>query len=212
MEQNNVIEEPKGGLITWLFNPFYYIAGGRALIIGLVVIILAGLIGSLTNTHFSGILDVKTGKVLPLWFDISAGLVNWIIMGVLIMIGGLIISKSRFRFVDVWGTQALSRFPTIISAFITMEPNSRRFGKLLVSQPNNLAALASENIGGLIFFILVLLITILMVIWMVYLMYRAFSVSCNVKGGKAIAIFIAVVMIGEIVSLVIFISILHKIA
>ncbi|MCK4965479.1 hypothetical protein KAS50_00530 [bacterium] len=204
MEQNNTIEEPKSGLITWLFNPFYYIAGGRALIIGIAIIILAGFIGSLSNSHFDGVLDIHTGKVLPLWFDVSAGLVSWLIMGILLFITGKAVSKSRFRAVDVFGTQALARFPTIITSIATLLPGYRKVAEQIISSPSNLSTLFGTT--DFIFFLAVLLITLLMIIWMVYLMYRAFSVSCNVKKGKAIAGFIAALIVGEIVSKIVFIS------
>ena len=38
------------------------------------------------------------------------------------------------------------------------------------------------------------------IIWMVALMWKAFSISCNIKGGRAIALFIVAVLIGEVVS------------
>jgi hypothetical protein len=41
-----------------------------------------------------------------------------------------------------------------------------------------------------------------MLVWMVALMYRAYSVSCNTKGGKAIGSFIAALIIAEILSIV----------
>ncbi len=40
--------------LTLLFNPFFYVAGGKALGIGLATIILAGLIGALGNAHLMG--------------------------------------------------------------------------------------------------------------------------------------------------------------
>lgn len=209
MEENNIVtEEPKKGLTTWLFNPFYYIAGGRALLIGIAIIILAGIIGAASNTHFDGIIDVHSGKKLPLWFDIAAGPVNWIIMAILLFISGLIISKSKFRIVDVFGTQALARFPTIIMAIITFLPGYREITGRMVSEKDALSMLLSST-SDFIIFLVVLITTLLLTVWMVYLIYRAFSVSYNVKGGKAIGIFIAAIVIGEMVSKAVFISLIR---
>ena len=158
MEDNNiVVEEPEKGLTTWLFNPFHFLAGSKSLIIGLAVIILAGYIGSISNTHFDGILDVHTGRVLPLWFDISAGLISWIIMGVLITIGGLIISKSRFRTVDVFGTQALARFPAIITAFATLLPGYRISTARIISE-KTIMSLLNDTADFVIFLIVLIII------------------------------------------------------
>ena len=64
---------PEGGIVhdrsvrRWLFNPFHYVAGARALLVGVVVILGAGLIGSLSNSHFDGVLDFHSGAPAPLW-------------------------------------------------------------------------------------------------------------------------------------------------
>ena len=36
------------------------------------------------------------------------------------------------------------------------------------------------------------------IVWTVVLMWNAFSVSCNIKGGRSIALFIVAVVIGEL--------------
>ena len=43
-------------------------------------------------------------------------------------------------------------------------------------------------------------IAILMIIWMVALMYKAYTVSCNIKGPKAIVTFIVSLIGAEIFS------------
>src|SRR3990167_2249308 len=97
----------KRSIRTWLFNPFHYIAGGKALVVGVVLILVAGFIGALSNSHFDGVLDFHTGAAAPVWVFVSEGLIDWIVMGGLLLIGGKIISKSRVRVIDVFGTQAL---------------------------------------------------------------------------------------------------------
>jgi len=41
---------------------------------------------------------------------------------------------------------------------------------------------------------------IVLLCWMVALMYKSYSVSCNVRGGKAIGTFIAGLLLAEILS------------
>ena len=43
-------------------------------------------------------------------------------------------------------------------------------------------------------------VTLAGVVWMVALMWKAFSISCNMKGGRAIALFILAVLIAEAVT------------
>ena len=38
------------------------------------------------------------------------------------------------------------------------------------------------------------------VAWMVVLMWNAFSVSCHMKGGRSIALFVVAVVIGEMIT------------
>ena len=54
----NTAAKPRS-LVTWFFNPFIYIAGWQSLLIGVAAILVAGYIGSLSNTHFDGVLDLS---------------------------------------------------------------------------------------------------------------------------------------------------------
>ena len=67
---------PKTGLAGWLFDPFTYIAGSKSLLLGLAAIFVAGFIGSFSRSHFDGVLDIRTGKTVPLVFFFSEGLID----------------------------------------------------------------------------------------------------------------------------------------
>jgi len=88
-----------------------------------------------------------------------------------------------------------------------MLPNAnRRFIEYLMSKlGQNSAEVTINPVGAVIFFIAVI-ITILMIIWMVALMYKAYAVSCNVKGAKAIITFIISLILAEIVSKVLILA------
>jgi len=210
MEKNNLMAEEEAKVLTWLFNPFHYIAGVWALIIGIGLILIAGFIGSFGNWHFDGILDTHRYPPAPFWSFFISGLMNWAIMGLLLTLAGMITSKSRFRVVDVFGTQALARFPMIISTSILYIPAFNKFMEQLLEHCFDTLDFILKNKGDFTLLLVVVILILLMIIWMVYLMYQAFSVSCNVKGIKAITIFIAALVIGEIISKVLFILIIHK--
>jgi len=190
----------------WAFNPFQYIAGRDALVLGIVMIIVASIVGSYSNSHFDGILDFHTGAPASLEFFIIEGIIDWLIMGLLLLFAGLLISKSKFRVIDVIGTQALARFPSIIIALIALLPSFQETISRLAVEPTNIKSLIGNNFIVLIGLLIILVITI----WMVILMYKAFSVSCNVKGGKAVTFFIVVIIIGEILSKVVLISLANS--
>ena len=121
-------------LSQWLFNPFRFIAGFQALLIGLAIILLSGFIGSFGNTHFDGVLDVHKGLSAPVWFFLIEGLIDWICLVVPLFLFGLIVSRSSFRIVDVIGTQALARWPYLIVSLVMFPDANRRVPEYIVSR------------------------------------------------------------------------------
>ena len=189
---------PQNKSITLLFNPYYYIAGLQALGLGLGAILLAGLVGSWGNTHFDGVLDTHTGAAAPLWFFLAEGVVDWLCLSLVLWVCGKIISQSAFRAVDLLGTQALARWPTLFISLIALPKAFQRFGNELVEQlkQGNL----QFNTAHAVIFLGIALAMIPFLCWMVALMYKSFSVSCNVKGGKAIGTFVAGLLVAEVLS------------
>jgi uncharacterized protein (DUF697 family) len=51
-----------------------------------------------------------------------------------------------------------------------------------------------------IYFFAATLLMLPLLVWMIVLMYKAYSVSCNVRGPKAILSFIAALILAEILS------------
>jgi hypothetical protein len=202
----NQFDNEKRTLIQWLFNPFKFIAGYQALLIGLAAIILTSLLGSLSNTHFDGVLDVHTPKQAPQWFFLCEGLINWISLAILLLVLGLIVSRSALRTIDVLGTQALARWPYLVTALAMLPEANRKVPEYLMTkltQSHNAILINGTDIA---IFAIAMFLTILMLIWMVALMYRAYAVSCNIKGPKAIVTFIIGLIGAEMISKVIILA------
>lgn len=189
---------PPGKSITLLFNPFFYIAGSRALGLGLAAILLAALIGSLGNTHFDGVLDTHVGAAAPLWVFMAEGLIDWLCLAVTVWVAGKIISRTAFRAIDVFGTQALARWPTLIISVMMLPKAIQRFSNALLEQLKT--GKFEFNTPDAMIFLAVTIGSIPFIIWTIVLMYKSFSVSCNVKGGKAIAVFIGALVVAEVLS------------
>jgi hypothetical protein len=157
--------------ITWLFNPFVYIAGAEALGLGLVAIILAGLIGYTSNTHFDGVLDTHTGRAAPLAFFLTEGFVDWLSLSFVLFVIGKLVSATSFRVIDVFGTQALARWPTIVMSLLTLAPPYHRFSQFLTRH-----IMTGESPA------------------------TTFGTPDDIRGGRAIGSFIAGLFIAEIIS------------
>ena len=187
-------------LTQWLFNPFRFVAGFKALLLGLIIIALTSLLGSLSNTHFDGTLDVHTGTPAPLWLFIAEGLINWLSIALPLYFFGLILSRSSPRFIDVLGTQALARWPYLLTSLVMMPPSNKRIIQYFMSLTMQGNAADQLNYLDMTIFIFAMLVTILMVVWMVALMYRAYSLCCNIKGAKAVISFIVSLIGAEAIS------------
>ena len=164
----------------------------------------AGLIGSTGHTHFDGVLDFHSGRVAPLWIFLAEGLVDWLAMSAFLLIAAFLLVRTRFRVLDVLGTQALARAPTVATAAVTLLPGYRRsIADLMAGEVPSPAGLSVE-------FYVAVLVGLLMVVWMVQLMYRGFAVSCNVRGGRAIASFIVALILAEAASKVVVLKLISQ--
>jgi len=180
----------------WLFNPFIYIAGTKALVIGWAVMLATAVIGYFSKTHFDSVIDAHTGHSSPMWFYLEDALVDWSLPVAIFYIAGRIFSKSSIRFIDVAGTFALARWVMIFVAIVGFgvympEPN----------KPWTVEELIKHSMTGSV--IVSGLISLAFVIWMIALMYNAFTTSCNLKGSKAVWIFIVGLLLAEILSKII---------
>ena len=206
-ESSSMTAIPRRSLSNWLFAPFNFIAGGAALGVGVAVIAVSALLGSVSKTHFDGVLDFHTRLPAPVWVFVAEGLIDWLAMAILLLIGGLIFSKSRVRPIDVFGTQAMSRGPTLFTAAAVLLPGYERGAASLIAKATDATSAVQASPFDLLAFAVVAFIGILMTVWMVWLMYKGFSISCNVTGGKAVAVFLFAIFLGEVASKVVIVGI-----
>ncbi len=178
---------------TTLFNPYKYIAGWKALGIGWAIILVTACIASRGNTHFDGVLDAHSGLVTPFAWYLLDPLVAWALAMVIFYLAALLFSASSVRLIDIAGTMALARAPMIFAALILLS---------LPAIPPIKSASDLHNISGAI--ILIGFAASVFSIWMIALMYNAFSVSANLKGSKAGWVFVAALILGEILSKIAF--------
>lgn len=73
------------------------VEGAKALLIGVVAILIAGHIGSYSKTYFDGVLDTHSGASAPQWFFLAAGIIDWLCMGAIFWTIGKIVVEKPFR-------------------------------------------------------------------------------------------------------------------
>ena len=166
----------------WLFNPFIYIGGSKALLFGWIAMILASFVSYFSLTHFDGALDIHFGFRGRYIFYVLEQLIAWISTTIPLYVLGILFSKSKIRFIDVAGNVALARAVTLPVALFGFFP----IFPLDIESP---AKLALATVPILAF-----------AIWMITLLFNAFVVSTNIRGNKAIVCFIVGIIVAEILS------------
>ena len=167
-----------------LFQPFIYIAGIKSLVVGIIALAVTAFIGSLSLTHFDGAIDMHSGYSTPVYIYFLEQLINWASLVLFFYIAGMFFSRSSVRLIDVAGTMAMARWPLLPAAVAG-------FG-MHIKQP----VLANITPGIILFSLLGLVF----IIWMIALLYNAYSVACNIKGRKGIVVFIITLLIAEVAS------------
>lgn len=184
-------------LSQWMFNPFIRIAGTQSLAIGLAFIVAGGLVAAAGGIRFDGLLDAHVGRTFPLWVPVVEGLANWLVITTLLSVAALLFSRSTVRLVDIAGTQAMARAPLLPAAAICTLPWIRSAFDRLASSMNSDHFTGFPEMGVIVGG----LVMVAGIIWMVALMWKGFSISCNMKGGRAVIIFIVALLIGEAITI-----------
>ena len=168
--------------MKWLINPFERIAGWQALFIGLAAMALTAVVGQINHVAFHGTLyiDPITTFSLSTLFIMQA--VDFLVLFLIMWLTGVCFSKTKPRTIDIAGTMAMARVPMLLMAIVCFLP---------------ITPASPYDIPRLVVFIL---ICIPFMIWLVALMYNAYSVSCHLKGARAVVSFIGALLVAEIVS------------
>jgi hypothetical protein len=166
--------------------------------------------GSLGNAHFDGVMDLHIGKAMPLWFFFAEVVIDWLCLSVVLLIAAFIVSRSSFRIIDIFGTQALARIPYFFAILVVLPKGFSRFAEYLAAKAMNQPTTITIVNLDVLLFIVGTVVILLMLVWMVVLMYKAYVISCNVKGAKAVVTFILSLILAEIVSKVLILALLRN--
>jgi len=185
---------------NWVFNPFNYIAGSKALLLGIAIITLSALLGYFSNNHFDGVIDIHIGAKAPFLVFLVEGLINLFCISLFLLIFSAIFLTLKFRIIDVVGTQAFARLPLIIVPIIGIflpQGNIAEYIQYTFLKIGNPISISNFEIAGFIIYTIISLVSLAMMItWM----YNAYRVSSNIKGAKIIISFIVSVLLAEILS------------
>jgi hypothetical protein len=166
----------------WLINPFERVAGWQALAIGVAVMALTAVIGQINQVAFDGVIDGHAGATFSLSMSFAMQAINFLSLFLMIWLAGVCFSKTKFRAIDVAGTISLARVPMLLLTVFFFLP------------------IVPKSLNDIPCVFIFSLISIPLLIWMIALMYNAYTVSCHLKGTRAVTSFIGALIAAEIIS------------
>lgn len=183
------------------FNPFQYIAGYRSLLAGLLILFLTAVTGHLSRTHFPDIISIKLSHGFPFGYVVAQVFTNWLVISIVLYVLALVFSSSSVRIIDIFGTQALARFPYFLAALTGFLGAMHKFGRYILYTRFHQGEPVDLTSTDVILVVFLMLLSLLLSIWTIILMYNAFRVSANVKGGKAVTLFIIAFVISMVATI-----------
>mgnify|MGYP005883500805 FL=1 len=166
--------------VKLIVNPFIRIAGGQALIWGFLGLIVSTLLCWISGYHYHGLLHFGPAPNPAWWCYLAEHLIVWLIPALLFYLGGLFLSHSRIRVIDVLGTVLFAQLPLLGMNLISLLPAIRMMSQMNMNMPPEEMLAQPYFILAMILTLLGLPFLILTLIWM----FNALKVSCNLKQWK----------------------------
>lgn len=186
-----------------LFNPFTHVAGIRSLFWGVKIILITSILGYFFNIHFPDVISVKMCSNYSLWYFLIQSFSNWIIISLIFYISSLLFSKSKIRVIDMFGTQALARFPYLLAPFTGISQAPIVVSEYILYTFLGMGDPVEITSGQIAITIIMILVTLLLTIWLIALMFNAFKVSSNIKGAKSVILFIIGLILSMVISIIV---------
>lgn len=180
-------------LNTLLFNPFEKYSETILLVFGIAFTILGTLLGFYFDARFDGVLDMHFVEKVSLKEVAIDNLINIICLFIFFFGSGKFIN-SKTRIIDIMNTILISRIAVYLFVFIPKPSNE--ITKNLIQ--NNFTQISNFDISLLIFGGIMALLGL---IWYITLLYNGFKTATNAKKNLPIVLFIASILLSEILSI-----------
>lgn len=187
--------------LRYLLNPFTRIAGWKAFFVGLAIVLATSVIGSISYVFFPDLLSVKLSSRIDLLDNIVLQIISIVTVTVVFYLASLLLAKGT-RFQDIIGTTTLAKFPYFFVVLLGFIVDNER----IVEMDNLLSSMLVSDLLNILLespdIILFSLMSLPFLVWVLILLYNAFSTSTGLKGIKSVGIFILLIVIVEIISVI----------
>lgn len=161
-------------------NPFERIAGLKTLLWGLAGMAVSTVLSYGSGWHYHGLLHFGTAPNPAWWSYAVEHLIVWLVPAVVFYLGGLLLSRSRIRAIDVVGTVAFAQLPFIIMNLFNFLPPMQKLSQINI----DISPAEMMQQPGFIVGIWLALVSLAFFVWTLVWMFQALKVSCNLKGYR----------------------------
>ena len=105
----------------WL-NPFQKIAGFKALLIGMIILLVISYLGVIAKVYFLGPIGIINASALATQTNATGflfltyqNIVSWLTLSILFIVTAKILQKQKLRIVDFVGTVVFAQYPTLFN-------------------------------------------------------------------------------------------------
>lgn len=169
-----------------LVNPFIYFSGGTTLGIGILIMAAMVLTAGLTGQTFRGILSYGIGNY-PYWRLTLHMFGGWAAFSLLLYAAARIFSPSKVRLIDIAGNQALAKLPGLLMLLSCIFVKDELMQMLSGETP--ILPSATLQLTGIV--------GIIVLVWFFAWSWTGFSIAANMRGIKAVAIYIVCYILAE---------------
>ncbi len=190
---------------AFLTNPFYTIAGWKALAWGLLGMAVATAGSMAAHLHYHGLMHYGSAPNDAWWCYTAEHLVVWLVPAAIFYVAGLLLSPSRIRLIDVLGTTAFAQIPFAVMNLFYLPEQVQTF---IALTPEELAGKISQEsywlpiVGWLTPSLLFLAVVLC---WLAV----ALKTSCNLRGWRLLLGYAAGIIGGDMACRLI-ISLMYK--
>lgn len=179
-------------------DPFTYFSGGTTLAIGTVIMLCMIAIAGISDQTFRGISSYGIGELSypRLALQLFSG---WAIFSAMLYGAARRFSPSHIRIVDIAGNQALAKLPSLFILIVgALYPVEKTMADLEQLQALSIGELVNFTppIGLLVFGI----VASALLVWFFAWSWRGFSIAANLRGGRAVGIYIGCYLLAELLA------------
>jgi hypothetical protein len=183
-----------------LLNPFAKYSESKLLVVGILFLVISVLAGFSFDAVYDGVLDLHFRSDVPLLRNVVFIIVDAFVLCFCLVLAAKFFNRKT-RVIDILVAVLISRVPIVILPFFN-------FQNALVK---NAEKLSLDSTGGgspfinfstldLLLFIVFALFSICLLVWQIALLYNGYRVASNGKNSTAVVLFIASLVLAELIS------------